>query len=135
MIRNLLKQSEHVIVIRIEVDSDSLHGEERPFVMQLLHEITAGIEIEARRIGFANALGLAAGSCKVSFCNDHQACNVINGNGTCRHPAKARQSMSGYGINVGELMKAAGWSTTLFTGTDSDEKDQLAWVAGLIVLL
>ncbi len=135
MLRNLLKQSKHVIVVRIEVEGDSLHGEERPFVMQLLHEITAEIELEAQRIGFPNSLGLAAGSCKKSFCDEHLVCNVINGDGTCRHPTKARQSMSGYGVNVGELMKSAGWSTELFSNAGSDENEELAWVAGLIILL
>jgi hypothetical protein len=42
--------------------------------------------------------------------------------------------MSGYGINVGELMKAAGWSTNLFPSNRNDEGEQLSWVAGLVLV-
>ena len=36
---------------------------------------------------------------------------MIAGGGSCRYPEQARTSMSGYGVNVGELIKFAGWST------------------------
>ena len=53
--RKLLQSCRHVIVFRIEIESASLHGEDRPEVMRLLHEITATIEIEAKRLGFPKA--------------------------------------------------------------------------------
>ncbi len=132
--RKLLQSSRHAIVFRIEIQSSSLHGEDRPEVMRLLHEITAAIEIEATRIGFASAAGFAGGSCKASFCADQPHCRVIAGEGPCRYPEQARPSMSGYGVNVGELMQAAGWSTTLFAGNPADDAEQLSWVAGLVLL-
>ncbi len=132
--RRLLQSCQHAIVIRIEIQSSSLHGSDRPEVMRLLHEITAETETEAKRLGFTESIGFAGGSCKESFCHDQLNCRVIAERGECRYPDHARTSMSGYGVNVGELMKSAGWSTNLFTVNDHDEPDQLAWVAGLVLL-
>jgi predicted metal-binding protein len=132
--RKLLQSCKHAIVIRIEIQSSSLHGEDRHEVMRLLHEITAEIETEAKRLGFTESVGFAGGSCKPSFCHAHPNCRVIAEQGECRHPEHARSSMSGYGVNVGELMKSAGWSTNFFTSNSNDEEEQLAWVAGLVLL-
>jgi len=102
--------------------------------MRLLHEITAAIETEAKRLGFPDSAGFAGGSCKPSFCHDYPNCRVIAEHGQCRHPEHARPSMSGFGVNVGELMKSAGWSTNLFTAGTAEGGEQLAWVAGLVLL-
>lgn len=131
-IRKLLQSCRHALVFRIEIESASLHGADRPAVMRLLHEITAEIETEAKRLGFSGSIGLAGGSCKESFCPEQPNCRVLTGQGECRHPQHSRTSMSGYGVNVGELMKSAGWSNKLFTANDDGE--QLAWVAGLVLL-
>lgn len=42
--------------------------------------------------------------------------------------------MSGFGVNVGKLMLAAQWSTSLFSPIDTDEHTQFSWVAGLVLL-
>ena len=132
--RKLLRAAKHVLVFRIEIQSSSLHGEDRPVVMRLLHEITAAIEIEAKRLGFPKSYGFAGGSCKPSFCLDQPNCRVIAGEGECRHPQQARPSMSGFGVNVGELMKSAGWSNTLFSAPGIGKNEELSWVAGLVLL-
>lgn len=132
--RKMVQESSHAIVVRIEIDAASLNGEERPQVMRLLHEITAAVEYEAKRIGFTESQGFAGGSCKMSFCPQYDTCRVLAGEGQCRHPDTARPSMSGYGVNVGDLMKTAGWSTDLFPPHDNTGEQQLAWVAGLILL-
>lgn len=133
--RKLVQMSSHAIVIRIEIDGDSLHGEQRSEVMRLLHEITAAVEQEAKLLGFEHSRAFAGGSCKPSFCAEHGQCRVLTGAGPCRHPESARPSMSGYGINVGDLMKEVGWSTDLFPPRDADGEEQLAWVAGLVLLM
>ncbi|MGB3210241.1 MAG: DUF2284 domain-containing protein [Desulforhopalus sp.] len=124
----------HVLVFRIEIQPSSLHGEDRPAVMRLLHEITAEIETEAKRLGFTESEGFAGGSCKPSFCYDQQNCRVIAEHGACRHPEHARSSLSGYGVKVAALMKSAGWSSNLFSSTAIDQEEQLTWVAGLVLL-
>ena len=133
-LREILRSCKYVLVLRIEIQSESLHGADRPEVMRLLHEITAEVEKEAIRLGFTKAMGLAGGSCKPSFCHDQLHCRVLEEQGECRHPEHARQSMSGYGVDVGKLMQAAGWSTNLFTTSDENGDEQLSWVAGLVLL-
>lgn len=66
-LRKILNKSLHAIVLRIEIDSDSLNGEQRPEVMRLLHEITAMVESEAKRLGFQQVQAFAGGSWKASF--------------------------------------------------------------------
>jgi len=132
--RQFLDESRHAIVLRIEIDAESLHGEQRPEVLRLLQEITAAVEREAVRLGYPGAQAFAGGSCKISFCADEDDCRVLAGRGPCRHPDAARPSMSGYGINVGALMQAAGWSTNLFQPEDAAGHSPLAWVAGLVLL-
>jgi len=133
-LKKMLQSCKHAIVIRIEIQSSSLHGEDRPEVMRLLHEITAEVETEAIRLGFTKSAGFAAGSCKPSFCHDQLHCRVIEEQGECRHPEHARPSMSGYGVNVGKLMESAGWSADLFSTGNDGEDEQLSWVAGLVLL-
>jgi len=133
-LREILQSCKYVLVLRIEIQSESLHGADRPEVMRLLHEITAEVEKEAIRLGFTKSMGLAGGSCKPSFCHDQLHCRVLEEQGECRHPEHARQSMSGYGVDVGKLMQAAGWSTNLFTTSDENGDEQLSWVAGLVLL-
>ncbi|MDD9302346.1 MAG: hypothetical protein HUK40_08385 [Desulfobacter sp.] len=43
------------------------------------------------------------------YCPEHLQCNVLNGDGKCRHPDLSRPSVSGYGINMNHLLKTAGW--------------------------
>lgn len=128
-----LNESQYALVIRFEVDSASLIGEERPLVFGLLQQIVAATERDAKALGFDNAEGFAGGSCKGSLCYEHDVCEVLFGNGQCRNPDIARPSMSGYGVNVGKLMKSAGWSSELFS-SDADEDVQMMWLAGLILL-
>ncbi len=130
--REMLATCSSVLVVRLEIESSSLHGEERPFVMRLLHETVAKVEQRAVELGFPGARGFAGGSCKPGFCGDKENCRAIE-KGSCRFPDLARPSLSGYGVNVGKLMEAAGWSTTLFT-SDKDNQDHLAWIAGLVLL-
>ena len=131
-IRKFINRSRHGLVLRLEVDSASLMGAERPQVFRLLHELTATVENEGRNRGFSFALGFAGGSCKESFCANEEECAKLTET-LCRHPTLARQSMSGFGINVGELMKSSDWSATLFSASDPDTKN-LSWVAGLVLL-
>ncbi|MCP4340066.1 MAG: DUF2284 domain-containing protein [Desulfobulbaceae bacterium] len=133
--KELLQSCRHAIIIRIEIQSSALHGEERAEVMRLLHEITAEVEMQGKRLGFRDASGFAGGSCKPSFCHEHLNCRVIAEQGECRYPEHARTSLSGYGVNVGELMTSAGWSNNHFRSNSNDEEEEMSWVAGLVLLM
>ena len=42
--------------------------------------------------------------------------------------------MSGYGIDVFQLVKSCGWETNLNQEEELPVEDQLSWVAGLIMI-
>ncbi len=130
--RKLLGSCSYTVVIRLEIQACSLHGEDRPLVMRLLHETVAEVEKKAIQLGFHQSAGFAGGSCKPSFCPEEKYCSALTPQGRCRHPEHARPSMSGYGINVGKLMEAAGWPSRIFSPVDGP--DGLSWVTGLILL-
>lgn len=122
------------IFFKIDVPSEILYSNERLELFQLLHEIAAGIEQTAVKIGFKNAQAYAGGSCKELFCKGYLKCQALSKNGKCRNPFSARPSMSGFGINVAKLMEIAGWTANWVThGTDSSEI-KMANVNGLILL-
>jgi len=131
---NLIKETSHALAIRIDVPSDVLFSNERREVMRLLHEIVAGIEKQAVAMGYSHSRGFAGGSCKNLFCNDHIECRVLSGQGKCRNPGDARQSMSGFGVNVGKMMQAAGWEDKKISSTKGHPEDHTSWVAGVVMI-
>jgi len=110
--RKQLEAFHQGIFFKIDVPSDILFSSERREFFQLLHEIAANIEQSAVKMGFARAQAYAGGSCKNIFCFDHPDCPGLLEPGNCRNPQLARPSMSGFGINVAELVKTAGWTGT-----------------------
>lgn len=130
--RELLKDRPHVLVIRIVVPSSVLFSDERREVMAFLHELVAKVELAAIEKGFAKSKAFAGGSCKDLFCFDEVDCNVLSGRGDCRNPDRARHSMSGYGVNVSELIKTCGWKSNIKTKEPGD--DPMSWVAGIVLL-
>lgn len=130
--RELLKNRSHVLVIRIVVPSSVLFSDERREVMAFLHELVAKVELAAIENGFAKSKAFAGGSCKDLFCFDEVDCNVLSGRGKCRNPDRARHSMSGYGVNVSDLIKTCGWKSNITTKEPGD--DPMSWVAGIVLV-
>lgn len=132
--RELLKKFKHAIVIKIDVPLEILLSSERSDIMKLLHEIAAGIEQAAAKTGYFNSKAFAGGSCKKIFCRDHKGCRVLTEGGECRNPRHARPSMSGFGINVSELMHIAGWTMNRNTFKADPDKASTAPICGLILI-
>ncbi len=134
LFREWQMQSVHAVVIRIDIPSAVMFSDERREVMQLLHEIVAVVEKEAIQMGYTGSRAFAGGSCKNLFCADQPACHVLAENGACRHPASARPSMSGFGINVTEMMRSAGWTLKPAKSGDASDTESMTWVAGLVLI-
>lgn len=132
--QELLKDFEQAVVFKIEVPSESLFSSERRDIFRLLHEIAAAIEQSAVREGYRHARAYAGGSCKAIFCRDQPNCRVVGEGGQCRHPDHARPSMSGFGINVARLMKAAGWTMNRAASGNAPNRTSIATVCGLVLL-
>jgi len=127
-------ESEYSITVIIELPTSVMFSDERNGVMQLLHQIVAAVEQKAMEMGFKKSKGFAGGSCKELFCDDQENCRVLSENKSCRHMEVARPSMSGFGIDVTQLMKSSGWSAQKADESDASDKDAMSWAAGLIVL-
>jgi predicted metal-binding protein len=125
-------QSRYSIVVKIELPASIMFSNERRGVMQLLHQMVATIEQKALATGFDKAKAFAGGSCKSLFCEKQKECCVITANKPCRHKEFARPSMSGFGIDVTQLMISSGWSAKK---TNLSDSGTMGWVAGLIMLV
>lgn len=127
-------ESTYSITIKIELPTTIMFSDERKGVMQLLHQIVAAVEKKAIEMGLENSKGFAGGSCKDLFCGDKEQCCVLAEKKPCRHLESARPSMSGFGIDVTQLMKSAGWSSQKAEKLNVYERDSTSWIAGLIML-
>ena len=132
--REMQKNAEYALALRIAVPAAALFSDECIKFMRQLHEVTAGVEIAAARSGYLGSKAFAGGSCKKIFCHDRAACPVLSSGGGCRYPQYARPSMSGFGINVSELMKTCGWPAEFTTHAAEADAGSMSWMAGLILL-
>lgn len=132
--RRLQRAFRDALAVKIDVPTAVLLSDERLEVMGLLHGVVSGVERSAHSMGFEDAAGFAGGACKQLFCADHKACRALSEKGACRHPEIARSSMSGFGINVSQLMKAAGWSGETIVRDGMADPTDMSWVAGLVMV-
>jgi predicted metal-binding protein len=131
--RETVKDFRCALVFKIEVPREILLSSERREVFQLLHEVAAGIEAEAKERGHTRSRAFAGGSCKGLFCAEEAGCRVVEEGGACRNPDRARPSMSGFGIDVSRLMEAAGWPMNRADQEAGDAADA-GTVSGLVLL-
>ena len=132
--RKKLKNFNKAIVFKIDVPSEILFSSERRELFQLLHEISAGTEQYAVKMGFKNSEAYAGDSCKALFCYDHLECRVLSKKGKCRNPQYARPSMSGFGINVSKLMETAGWTLNKAAYDTDSATIKIESVCGLVLI-
>jgi predicted metal-binding protein len=118
----------------MDLPTGILFSNERSEVFGLLHEIASGIEHSAAGIGYPDSKAYAGGSCKTIFCQDQPNCRMKDGEGQCRNPLHARPSMSGFGINVSKLIRAAGWTMNWSTPGTTSNKTAMGTVCGLVLI-
>ncbi|MFH1138866.1 MAG: DUF2284 domain-containing protein [Pseudomonadota bacterium] len=133
-LRRLLARAKGALAVGLDVPTEVLLSEQSREVFALLHEIVAGVEQEARKRGFPDSLALAGGSCKKIFCSDQPDCQVVVRGGPCRFPDLARPSLSGFGVNVDRMSRAAGLEMAWVTHGSPAEGSKLSSVRGLIVV-
>ena len=131
--RKLQKQLPCAVAIRLVVPLSALFSAEKQGLGRFLHELTSGIEAYAVGMGYTDSRAFAGGSCKSIFCRDHSDCRRLSG-GLCRHPEHARPSMSGFGIDVLDLMKKCGWPAGFGGTKTTDGGESMSWLAGLVLI-
>ena len=132
--RTLKKTHTNAVVVKVIVPSAALFSDERRDIMRLLHEIVASVEKEAMGMGYAGSKAFAGGSCKMIFCYNHLECRRLSENSECRNSKYARPSMSGFGINVSDLIKKCGWPVNISEEETKSDAEKMSWVAGLIMI-
>lgn len=130
-LREYLRGIDYVLVLKMELPNEIMYSEQRREIGKLLHFIVVQVEEAAQAMGLAKARGFAGGSCKNLFCPDEPQCRVLYGDGQCRNPGAARPSISGFGINVNHLARAAGWSTP---GDGNSDATGMSRLYGLVLL-
>ncbi len=133
--RKELATYEQALFFKIDVPSEVLYSSDNRELFQLLHEVAAGIELSAIALGMARARAYVGDSCKRVFCHDEGDCPALSVHGECRHPRSARPSMSGFGINVAELLRSVGWHKDAdVLGAGGKSKTTTTFVCGLVLL-
>jgi predicted metal-binding protein len=129
-LRRLAARLTRALVFRVDLPAEELLSGRDPLLLRPVHCIAAAVEEAALARGAVRARGLAGGSCLPLFCADRPGCRVVEEGGGCLHPRLARPSMSGFGIDVQSLFRAAGWS--LWRGP-AGEPGSLGSLAGLVL--
>lgn len=132
--RSLLSKYEYALVFKIDVPIAMLMGEDRRDVARVIHELSSNIEHLAQVSGYANAKGLAGGSCKEIFCHDQVRCVVLEGKEKCPFADTARPSISGIGVNFLELCKTVGWKANIITQETTPDQVSMGMMAGIVLL-
>jgi predicted metal-binding protein len=132
--KELLKDYTQAVVFKIDVPTEILLSKENLDAFRSLQKIAANIEKAAIEKGYNRSKAFAGGSCKPLFCHEHLDCRVLSQKGKCRHPHLARPSMSGFGINVSQLVKAAGWQMDRITRETDPEAVKTGMLCGLVLI-
>jgi predicted metal-binding protein len=127
------EKSRYSITVKIVLPTSAMFSDGHTDVMRLLHIVVAGVEKKAIELGFSQSRAFAGGSCKQLFCEENKTCCVVADNLPCRHMNEARPSMSGFGIDVIQLMNTSGWPVVR-TKQNRGGPDDSTWVAGLVLV-
>jgi predicted metal-binding protein len=131
--RKWQEKSRYSITVKIELPASVMFSDGRKEVMRLLHQVVAGVEKKAIEFGFSQSKAFAGGSCKPLFCEENKTCRVLADKLPCRHMDEARPSMSGFGIDVIQMMNTSGWPIVKTKENKGGPEDS-SWVAGLVLV-
>lgn len=132
--RKELERYSQALFFRVDVPAEVLFSSDNRELFQLLHEIAAGIEQAAIRLGYIRAKAFAGDSCKRIFCHDQPGCQALSAFAKCRNPQVARPSMSGFGINVAKLLQSVGWGNGEEKFSTQGESEKTSFVCGLVLI-
>jgi len=133
--REKLQKYSHALVFKINVPTEALLTYKRHRYSRKIHQLSADMESFARSGRFADAMGLAAGSCKSLFCAEHETCSILDDPAdVCRHPDSARPSMSAFGIDVFRLAESAVWEMKIITRATRTEDVPTGMLIGMVLL-
>jgi predicted metal-binding protein len=131
--RKWQEKSRYSITVKIELPTSVMFSDGRKDVMKLLHQVVAGVEKKAIEFGFSQSKAFSGGSCKQLFCEENKTCCVVADKLPCRHIDEARPSMSGFGVDVIQLMNKSGWPVVKAKQNKGGHEES-SWLAGLVLI-
>jgi predicted metal-binding protein len=137
-VRLLLKKYHWAIFFTLDVPSriivrDKKTIKERVSAYQSISKIVTEIESDAFYDGYYLAFGLAAGSCRHTFCGLEKDCQALRGE-RCRFSLLARPSMEAVGIDVFKMVTSAGWEIYPIGSSCRAEDIPKGVLAGVVVV-
>ena len=135
--KEYLKEFEWAIFFIRNVPTELLlrdrSDKERRDAFRSIYNIVSEIESMAFYDGHYLAFGLGAGGCRRTFCDPHESCQALEGEG-CRFPVLARPSMEAVGINVYRMVASAGWDIFPIGKSLKANDVPKATLAGIIII-
>jgi predicted metal-binding protein len=132
--RALLAQHHTALVFKFDVPTSILQSDARLEVFKKLHLCASDLERKALHLGFANAHGLAGGSCWQVFCEKLGDCPALQDPDKCRFPQKARPSVSSQGVDVYKLCEDLDWPIKRITKETDPDSVPMGLLAALVLL-
>jgi len=132
--RKLLQSFGQALVFKFDTATEILQSAARHAVARRVHETAAALEMQAVVCGYRRARGLAASSCKRIFCDEYEHCLALTEGGRCRHPDRAKPSLSGLGVDFTALTLIRGWPLSPITRATIPAEIPLRFKAGMVLL-
>ncbi|MBI5013921.1 MAG: DUF2284 domain-containing protein [Deltaproteobacteria bacterium] len=106
---------------------------ERIEVYQDLFKIVTEVESRAFYDGHYLAFGFGAGSCRHTYCSQHEGCQALEGK-KCRFSLLARPSMEAVGIDVYQMVARAGWEMYPIGSNAKADEVPKGTLAGIVIV-
>jgi predicted metal-binding protein len=137
-LRELLRKYEWAVFFILDVPAgiivrDKETIKERVAAYQHMYTIVSEVESAAFYDGHYLAFGLAAGSCRHTFCGQQPDCRAMKGD-KCRFSLKSRPSMEAVGIDVYKMVALAGWEIYPIGSGAKAEHVPKGTLAGIVIV-
>ena len=137
-LRALLSKYHWAVLFIKEVPSgvivrDKATIKERIQVYQEVYKIVSDVESMAFYDGHYLAFGFAAGSCRHTFCSQHETCQAMEGK-RCRFSLLSRPSMEAVGMDVYKMVTAAGWDIYPIGSSAKPEDVPKGTLTGIVIV-
>lgn len=111
-----------------------LLGKGRLPIARRIHQIAALLEQKALDLHCTRVKALASGSCRELFCADQGCCVLLDYGLPCLHRDVARPSLSAMGIDFAALAQLLRWPLIWPDAMQEDARQQMAMLAGLLLV-
>ncbi len=137
-LRELLKSYRWAVFFVLDVPPEVIVRDratirEREAAYQKIFNMVNKIESAAFYDGHYLAFGFAAGSCRHTFCSQHEDCQAMNGK-RCRISLRSRPSMEAVGIDVYKMVASSGWDVYPIGSNAKPEEIPKGTLAGIVIV-